>query len=86
MSNTIKSFKYLGHTFTPSGNFKGSQRRFAMSHLSSIGINAYDGGSYNWEKFIAACKKANGKAFDLYEMENGKIVVPCENELFEYKK
>jgi|GEM_PF-1085514 len=63
--------------------------QFAMRNMRSsfaLGISRYSWGkcSYSYEDFY---EKSGGSDADIFQcVENGKIYVPAENELFEYTK
>jgi len=63
--------------------------QYAMRNMSSdrsLGISAYDWGKteYSHEKFYEA---AQGSDADIFKcLENGKLYVPCANELFRYNE
>lgn len=83
----MNSFQYAGKTFTPVKTLTKKQSEFmtVSKHLKSdreLNLSTY-AGTYTWEGFYKNC---SDKDFDLFKCEeNGKIYIPCENELFEYK-
>lgn len=91
MKHNKNSFQYLGKTFTPLKRLTNKQIRLenVSSHLNSdfeLGFSTYDGWEnkkdYTYEGFYKACGE---KYFDLFRCEeNGKVYMPCQNELFQY--
>lgn len=90
-----KPFYYLGFKFWPKRQFTKSEKDdgIRLPGLRSIGISNYKGDMYkvqnhisaewNYDDFYKAAKKAGAGKIDVFIM-NMTIVVPCQNELFEY--
>lgn len=85
-------FKYKGFTFHPERNFTKDENkdlRTITKHIKSdknLGICNYDVDwkkhSYNYKEFYNAMKNSE---FDLFRcVDNGKLYVPGEHELFEF--
>lgn len=84
MNNT--TFEYGGFHFIPHSTFKKSENfqsitRKLRSH-NELGLSVYNS-NYNHQKFYEA---STDKKCDVFKcVETGKLYVPCNNELFEYK-
>ena len=82
------SFRYGGKVFTPFRKLTSKELRLESStkYLRSdrkLNLSTYVG-TYTWEGFHDASPE---KDYDLFKCEdNGKIYIPCLNELFEYTK
>ncbi len=88
----MKVFNYGGFSFEPVRKFNNSDGDFVkISHklkrckLLKLWKDGYyeeeNNYNYSYEKFYS---EANSK-FDIFKcLENGKLYVPCSNELFEY--
>ena len=82
----MKSFKYLGHVFVPIGKLRVRFDFFeVVRKCRSIGISNYDGGEYSHRKFYEEATKIGGGEADVFLMDRIVVVLPCENELFEYE-
>ena len=90
-----KSFKYGGHNFIPLRQLNKSESeniKLVMSKLRSdidLGFFADKSLSRKNQKFSysydAFYDAATNKDCDIFKcVENGKLYIPCENELFEY--
>jgi len=84
----INKFDYLGHTFTPLRNFKKVEIKDGniIGKFKGIGIDNYNGGLWDYEEFYKISDSFNNERMDIFIMDNGKLVIPCENSLFEYIK
>lgn len=81
----MNSFTYLRRRFKPIGTLpENSTFVETTRNCKSIGISNYNGGKYSHSDFYNAAQKAGCGDFDLFEMNGKTIVLPCENELFEY--
>jgi hypothetical protein len=84
-------FEYGGHHWRPHRKFEKRDGDFnkQMDHASSdrsLGIATYDWGKteYSHASFYAASGESEADIFRC--VENGKLYIPCENELFQYKE
>lgn len=88
MKHNKKKFYYGGYTFIPIKRLTEKQLEFntITKHLHSdreLALTTYED-TYNYRDFYEECGE---KYYDLFRCEeNGKIYIPCENELFEYVK
>ena len=57
-----------------------------IRNFKGIGIDNYNDGLWDYEEFYKKSDSFNNERMDIFIMDNGKLVVPCENSLFEYKK
>lgn len=83
-----KSFEYNGYHFEPTGILPTGRtlKEVSKETISNnvLGMSVYEGAShpYSYESFYNA---ANGSSADIFKcVENGKLYIPGENELFEY--
>jgi hypothetical protein len=84
-------FEFGGFHFKPHRQFERRDGDFhKQMHNAvrdfSVGISAYNWGKtgYSHEKFYAA---SGGSDVDIFKcIENGKLYIPCENELFRYNE
>jgi len=87
-------FHYLGMEFTPLRQFNKQEKEIGLSlPMRTIGISNYDkelmpihtriSAKWNYEAFYAEAKKVGADKIDIF-MWQGKQVIPCGNELFEY--
>lgn len=87
MSENVNVFEYLGKRFVPIRQFKGKKENDFSRDLrtdSKLGFSNYDWNKafYNYKDFY---KESGDSKCDLFKcLDNGKIYVPCGNELFEY--
>ncbi|QDX94721.1 hypothetical protein EEL30_22020 [Brevibacillus laterosporus] len=79
----MKNFTFEGLQFKPLNTLKGKQGEFfAISkRISDKGLTPED---WNYDEFYQVAKENGAGEIDLFEM-NGKVVIPAENYLFEYK-
>jgi hypothetical protein len=83
------TFYYMGYHFTPVMRFDESQFDFftisrQLKSDRDMGLSTYDNRKKNYSHagFYQASTK---KDFDVFLCEeNGKLYIPCQNELFEY--
>jgi len=78
-------FRYQGFTFIPIGVLEeGRTLQDVTNDLRSndMGISAYNGGPYSHAAFYDAAAHSPADVFQC--IENGKLYLPGENELFEY--
>ena len=86
-----ETFEYGGYHFTPYRKFRESEGDFFdVSHRMcsdrELAICTYDWrkADYSYEGFYEA---STDKSCDIFRCEeNGKLYVPCLNELFEYRE
>lgn len=85
-------FEYNGYHFKPVRKLKESEMkniRIFSKHIRSdreLGMCNYDWKKcdYNWNSFYEA---SNNSQLDIFICEeNGKLYVPCENELFQFEE
>ena len=83
-----KSFEYNGYHFEPTGILSAGRTLKEISNETisnnTLGMSAYEGAThpYSYEKFYNA---ANSSSADIFKcVENGRLYIPGENELFEY--
>lgn len=82
----MKSFTYLNHKFQPFGKLPKNFDFFKVTReCRSIGISNYDGGEYSHTEFHEQAKTVQTDQIDVFLMDNEIVVLPCENELFEYR-
>ena len=85
-------FEYNGYNFEPERKMKNSEKKDICTFSKRIktdrelGMCDYDvewkKHNYNWKEFYEA---SGGSQLDLFRcVENGKLYVPCEHELFEF--
>lgn len=80
-----KTFNYLNHNFQPLGRLKENFDFFIVTrHCRSIGIYNYDEGEYSHSEFYQNAEKTGAGETDVFLMNGQTIVLPCQNELFEY--
>ena len=88
MKHNKDSFKYEGKTFTPVKRLPYGQLELQAitPYLKSdreLNLNTYEK-TYNYDNFYNACGEIY---YDLFRCEdNGRVYIPCQNELFEYTK
>lgn len=86
-------FEYNGYHFEPERKLKKAEKKDICTfskHISTdreLGMCDYDiewkKHEYSWKGFYEAC---NDNPMDLFRcIENGKLYVPCEHELFEFR-
>ena len=83
-----KSFEYNGYHFEPTGILSAGRTLKEISNETisnnTLGMSAYEGAThpYSYEEFYNA---ANSSSADIFKcVENGRLYIPGENELFEY--
>ena len=83
-----KSFEYNGYHFEPTGILPAGRTLKEISNETisnnALGMSAYEGAAhpYSYEEFYNA---ANSSSADIFKcVENGRLYIPGENELFEY--
>ena len=83
-----KSFEYNGYHFEPTGILPAGRTLKEISNETisnnALGMSAYEGAThpYSYEAFYDA---ANSSSADIFKcVENGRLYIPGENELFEY--
>ena len=83
-----KSFEYNGYHFEPTGILSARRTLKEISNETisnnTLGMSAYEGAThpYSYEEFYNA---ANSSSADIFKcVENGRLYIPGENELFEY--
>lgn len=83
-----KSFEYNGYHFEPTGILPAGRTLKEISNETisnnALGMSAYEGAThpYSYEAFYNA---ANSSSADIFKcVENGRLYIPGENELFEY--
>lgn len=83
-----KSFEYNGYHFEPTGILPAGRTLKEISNETisnnALGMSAYEGAAhpYSYEEFYSA---ANSSSADIFKcVENGRLYIPGENELFEY--
>lgn len=83
-----KSFEYNGYHFEPTGILSAGRtlKEIGNETISNntLGMSAYEGAThpYSYEEFYNA---ANSSSADIFKcVENGRLYIPGENELFEY--
>ena len=83
-----KSFEYNGYHFEPTGILSAGRTLKEISNETisnnTLGMSAYEGAThpYSYEEFYNA---ANSSSVDIFKcVENGRLYIPGENELFEY--
>lgn len=84
----MNTFLYAGMHFVPmeekpKGGFLAITR-----HCRSVGIGNYPWSDtpYNYNEFYKLAATVGGGAADLFRcVETGKVYIPCENELMQYK-
>ena len=80
------SFNYLNHKFQPLGKLpKNFDFCVVTRECRSIGISKYQNGTYSHRNFYQAAKKIGAGETDVFLMDKKTIVLPCQNELFEYR-
>ena len=47
-------------------------------------IAVYEGGEWNHQEFFSHATRAQAGEFDLFMMDGKTLVIPCQNEFFEY--
>lgn len=81
----MKSFVYLGHVFGSIGKLPQEFGVFEVTRkCRSIGISNYNGGGYSHSEFYEAAAKVGDDKADIFLLDGMVVVLPCENELFEY--
>lgn len=82
----MKSFDYLGYVFVPVGKLPQGFDFFEVTRkCRSIGISNYCGGEYSHTEFYRVATKICSGEVDIFLMDGSVVVLPCENELFEYR-
>ena len=83
-----KFFEYNGYHFEPTGILPAGRTLKEISNETisnnALGMSAYEGAAhpYSYEEFYNA---ANSSSADIFKcVENGRLYIPGENELFEY--
>ena len=83
-----KSFEYNGYHFEPTVILSAGRTLKEISNETisnnTLGMSAYEGAThpYSYEEFYNA---ANSSSADIFKcVENGRLYIPGENELFEY--
>jgi len=83
-----KSFEYNGYHFEPTGILPAGRTLKEISNETisnnALGMSAYEGAThpYSYEAFYNA---ANSSSADIFKcVENGRLYIPGENEIFEY--
>ncbi|WP_456363529.1 hypothetical protein [Priestia aryabhattai] len=81
--NKLNTFEYEGLVFEPYKTFTKREDDFNLisKRLSNTKLTP---SGWNYNKFYEASEVVNGREYDLFKV-NGKIVIPAENFLFEYK-
>lgn len=80
-----KTFTYLTHQFKPIGLLPKNFDFFEVTRqCRSVGISNYNGGEYCHQNFYEQAGKIKAKEVDIFLMNDETVVLPCENELFEY--
>lgn len=83
----MTSFTYLNHTFSPVDTLPERADFFSTTrNCRSIGISNYNGGKYSHSEFYAKAVKAGCGKTDLFRIDGKTLVLPCQNELFEYTR
>lgn len=86
MKKQLKEFTYLNRKFKPLGNLPKNFDFFKVTRkCQSIGINNYNSGKYSHQEFYQNAKKVSADKIDIFLMDDKTVVLPCENELFEYR-
>jgi hypothetical protein len=92
-----KTFKYLGQTFKPLRQFTKQEEVAGIFklRLHSIGISNYDkktmpnfstiSDKWDYDVFYEIAQSHEAGDIDIFLMNGEKEVVPCGNELFEFK-
>lgn len=81
----MNEFNYLRRKFKPVGTLpKDSDFHATTRKCKRIGIHNYEGGKYSHTDFYNAARRAGCGEIDVFQMNGSTIVLPCENELFEY--
>lgn len=81
----MKSFTYLNRKFELLGRLPKNFDFFEVTgKCRGIGISNYNGGEYSHSEFYAEVAKVSRKEVDIFLMDDKTVVLPCENELFEY--
>ena len=80
-----ETFTYITHEFKLLGVLPKNFDFFEVTRqCRSIGISNYRGGNYSHEEFYKQAGKIGAKEIDIFLMNELTVVLPCENELFEY--
>ena len=81
----FKTFTYLNHKFKPLGKLPENFNFFEVTRKCwSIGISNYNSGEYWHEEFYRKAANCGLNKVDVFLMDDELVVLPCENELFEY--
>lgn len=76
----------MGHKFVLLGKLSEGFDFFeVMRGCRSLGISNYSAGGYSHREFYEKATRVGGREADVFLMDDELLVLPCENELFEYR-